>query len=239
MNSIFNSHQNFVSIIILNYNGGNIVLECVESVYQTKNIDFEIILVDNNSSDNSHFQCKKKFPEIKLFCNKENMGLAARNIGIENSEGNFIVFLDSDTIVTPSWLQNLYCSFVKNGEGLYQPKLLEKSRPDFLNSAGNMINIFGLGFSRGKNEKDVGQFNKFQEISYTSGACTFTSKQIIEKIGKINEILFSYHDDLDYGWRGQLLKIPSYYEPKSIVYHLGSPTMKWSGIKFYYLERHR
>ena len=229
----------FVSIIIVNFNGGEIVYECIDSIYQTVLNEFEIILIDNKSLDNSHRKCKQKWPEIKLIENDENIGLTARNIGIDNARGEFIVFLDSDTIVTKGWLENLHKSFKENGEGLYQPKLLEKNRPDTINSAGNMINILGMGFSRGKGEKDEGQYEKFQEIGYTSGACTFTSSKVIKKIGNINKIFFSYHDDLDYGWRGWLQKIPSYYEPKSKIYHLGSPTLKWSAKKFYFLERNR
>lgn len=229
----------YVSIIIVNYNGGNILIECIESIYQTVKHTFEIILVDNNSSDNSHLKCKKIFPLIKLIENDKNIGLTARNQGIKAAKGQFIVFLDSDTVVTENWLDNLLASFKDHGEGLYQPKLLEKNRPDIINSAGNMINILGMGFSRGKGEKDEGQYNKFQEIGYSSGACTFSSSKVINKIGNINKIFFSYHDDLDYGWRGWLQNIPSFYEPKSVVYHLGSPTLKWSGKKFYFLERNR
>ena len=232
-------NEPFVSIIVINFNGGDIVYECINSIYETVMNRFEIILIDNKSSDNSSEKCKKKWPEIKLIQNDENIGLTARNIGIKEVKGEFIVFLDSDTVVTKGWLENLIQSFKQNGDGLYQPKLLEKNRPDVINSAGNMINILGMGFSRGKGEKDNGQYEKFQEIGYTSGACTFTTTKIIKKIGKINKIFFSYHDDLDYGWRGWLQKIPSYYEPKSVVYHLGSPTLKWSGKKFYFLERNR
>jgi GT2 family glycosyltransferase len=234
-----NKNQHYVSIIIVNFNGGNLIHECIQSIYNTNSNNFEIILIDNNSSDNSHIECKKKWPEIKLFQNDENIGLTARNMGIKKANGEFIVFLDSDTIVTDHWLENLMDSFRKNGDGLYQPKLMDKNKPNVFNSAGNMINIFGMGFSRGKGKKDEGQYDKFQEIGYSSGACTFTSAKVIKKIGKINKIFFSYHDDLDYGWRGWLQKIPSYYEPKSKVFHLGSPTLKWSAKKFYFLERNR
>jgi GT2 family glycosyltransferase len=229
----------FVSIIILNYNGGNTVLECIKSIYETKNCKYEIILIDNNSNDNSHIICKEKFPDIALIKNDENMGMSARNVGIKTAQGNFIVLLDYDTVVEPRWLASFVDSYKKNGEGLYQPKLMEKERPNVINSAGNMINIFGLAYSRGKGEVDSGQYEKFQRISYTSGACTFSSLSTIKKIGEIDPILFAYHDDVDYGWRASLLGLPSYYEPKVIVYHYGSTTLKWSSKKFFLLERNR
>ncbi|TRZ70979.1 MAG: glycosyltransferase family 2 protein [Nitrosopumilaceae archaeon] len=229
----------FVSIIILNYNGGQHILECIESLFQTVNCKKEIILIDNNSSDNSHIVCKEKFSEIILIQNKENIGMAARNIGLKMIKGNFIVFLDSDTIVEKNWLISLVISYKKNGEGLYQPKLLEKKRRDIINSCGNMINIFGLAYSRGKGEKDTGKYDEFSRISYTSGACTFSSSMVIQKIGFVDEVFFAYHDDVEYGWRASLFDIPSYYEPKSIVFHLGSPTLEWSSKKFFLLERNR
>lgn len=233
------SNNKLTSIIILNYNGAKVMHDCIDSIYKTTKEKFEIIVIDNGSTDNSHIECKKKFPDITLIKNTENIGMTARNIGIDNSNGEYIVFLDSDTIVEANWLTNFLNSYNIHGEGLYQPKFLEMKRPNIINSAGNMINIFGLTYLRGRGEIDSGQFNDFKIISYTGGACTFASKNTIKKIGNIDPIFFAYHDDVDYGWRGWLLKIPSYYEPKSIVYHYGSPTLKWSSKKFFLLERNR
>lgn len=228
-----------VSIIILNYNGGKYLIECISSILQNTSIRNEIILIDNDSKDSSHLTCKEKFSEIILIQNEKNMGLGARNIGLKLAKGNFIVFLDFDTVVEKNWLTNLFLSYKKHGDGLYQPKLLEKKRPDVINSCGNMINIFGLAYSRGKGNKDKGQYDNFSTISYASGACTFSSSEVMKKIGFIDELLFAYHDDVDYGWRGLLLGIQSYYEPSSIVYHYGSPTLEWSAKKFFLLERNR
>ena len=102
-----------------------------------------------------------------------------------------------------------------------------------------MINVLGLANSIGRGEEERGQYNEFKKISYAPGACTFASINTIKKIGDVEPIFFAYHDDLDYGWRGQLLDIPSYYEPNSVIYHYGSPTLKWSSKKFFLLERNR
>ena len=97
MNTINN--YPLTSIVILNYNGGDDLFECIESVLQTKECKYEIILIDNGSRDNSHIKCKNEFPKIKLIENTKNIGMAARNMGIENSKADFVVFLDSDTLV--------------------------------------------------------------------------------------------------------------------------------------------
>ncbi len=237
---IIDNFESFTSIIILNYNGGNDLFECIESIYQTIDCKYEVILIDNNSTDNSHIKCKNKFPGIKLIQNDKNIGMAARNIGIKNTNSDYIVFLDSDTIVEKNWLKNFIESFKKHGDGLYQPKILEKQNRDIISSCGNMINIFGFGFAKERGKKNNLKFDEFSKISYTSGACTFSSLTTIKKIGDIDEIFFAYHDDLEYGWRASLLGIDSFFEPKSKIYHRVSLTLEKSSKKKIFLtERNR
>ena len=227
------------SIIILNYNGGKLIETCIKSVFNNS-MNFELILIDNNSSDNSQIICKRKFPEIMLYENEQNIGLTARNIGINKAKGEFIVFLDSDTVVEKEWLKNLIQSFKKHGKGLYQPKILEKQNKKIISSCGNMINIFGFGFARERGKEDNLEFEEFSKIGYTSGACTFSSLSTIKKIGDIDEIFFAYHDDLEYGWRASLLGIDSFFEPKSKIYHRVSLTLKKSSKeKIFLTERNR
>jgi len=102
-----------------------------------------------------------------------------------------------------------------------------------------MIHVFGFGYSRGKGEGDIGQYDKPEVIGYSSGACLFMSSKILDKIGMFDPFLFAYHDDLDLGWRAAQLGIKSYYIPKSIVYHADSYSFKWSSYKFFLLERNR
>ena len=116
-NDKYSENDNLVSVIIINFNGGNYILDCVDSVIKTTNSHFEIILIDNNSTDNSSNLCKDKFDEIRLFQSSKNLGMAARNIGLDNAKGKFIVFLDADTVVEPNWLSVLLSSYKKHGSG--------------------------------------------------------------------------------------------------------------------------
>ena len=229
-----------VSIVILNYNAGNLLLDCIESIFKTRYDNFEVIVVDNASKDNSHKKCKEKFSKIHLIENKENLGYCqGNNVGIKQAKGGFIVILNPDTIVEPEWLHELLSAYNIFGEGLYQPKLLTSENHQVFNSAGNMIQIFGFGYSRGKGEIDAGQFDKPETTGYSSGACLFTSSTTLEKIGLFDPFLFAYHDDLDLGWRAAQLGVKSYYIPKSVVYHVESFSFKWSPHKFFLLERNR
>ena len=232
--------NHLVSIIILNYNAGNLLLNCVDSVFKSTYSNFEVLVVDNISTDNSHVICKEKFEKIRLIENKENLGYCeGNNVGIRNANGEFIVILNPDTTVEPNWLDHLMSAYNEFGEGLYQPKFFSLNEKLVLQSTGNMLHIFGFGFARDKGKIDDGKMESIEKINYASGTCLFTSKIVLDKIGLLDPFLFLYHDDLDLGWRAAHIGINSFYVPKSIIYHAESYSIKWSSKKFYWLERNR
>ena len=193
MNKKENNLKNLpkISIIILNYNAGELLLDCVESIFHTNYSNYEIILVDNASKDDSYKECKKEFEKIILIENSQNLGYCeGNNIGIKEAKGDFIVILNPDTTVDPTWLDELLLAYDVYGDGIYQPKLLSMENTKKFNSAGNMIHIFGFGFSRGKDEDDVGQYNVPEKINYASGACLFTTCDIMKKINSFDSFLF-------------------------------------------------
>ena len=234
------SENPLVSVIVLNYNAGELLLNCIESIKKSAYKNLEIIVVDNISTDKSQKICKEKYPDIKLIQNDENFGYCeGNNIGIREAKGDYIIILNPDTIVESNWIKELISAYNKFGEGLYQPKHLSLNEKTVYMSAGNMLNIFGFGYAREKGNKDENQFNKIEEISYASGTCLFTSSAVLKKVGLFDPFIFLYHDDLDLGWRASQLGIKSYYVPTSIIYHAESYSLKWNAEKFYWLERNR
>jgi GT2 family glycosyltransferase len=233
--------NSLVSVIILNYNDIEHIENCLDSVFKTIGCKFEVLLVDNASTDGSSLNCKKKFPQIRLYQNKENLAMAGRNIGIDNANGDYIVFLDSDATVDPCWLENLIKSYLTHGQGLYQGKILETNNPQIIGSSGNLLNIFGFGYARGNGENDIGQYENFEQISFPVGACLFSSLETIKKIGYFDEsnLLYLMYDDVDYGWKALTLGIFSFYEPKSIIYHPKSTSSKLTSHKMFLLNRNR
>ena len=230
-----------ISIVILNYNAEKFLDECINSIYKTEKINFEIILVDNASTDKSYKECIQKFPEIKLIENKKNLGYCeGNNVGIRASKGEFVVILNPDTVVTPTWLNELFSAYQENGNGIYQPKILATTDHDMLLSSGQFIQLFGFGYSRGKGEKHVEESKDVEKIGYASGTCLFTSKNILEKLEYFDPFLFAYHDDLDLCWRASMFGISSFYVPSSIIFHpIEGYSFKWSKFKFYLMERNR
>ena len=234
------SENPLVSVIVLNYNAGELLLNCIESIKKSAYKNLEIIVVDNISTDKSQEVCKEKYPDIKLIQNNENFGYCeGNNIGIRVAKGDYITILNPDTIVESNWIEELISAYNKFGEGLYQPKHLSLNEKTVYMSAGNMLNIFGFGYAREKGKKDQNQFNKIEEINYASGTCLFTSSNVLKKVGLFDPFIFLYHDDLDLGWRASQLGIKSYYVPTSIIYHAESYSLKWNAEKFYWLERNR
>jgi len=234
------SENLLVSVIVLNYNAGELLLNCIESIKKSAYKNLEIIVVDNISTDKSQKICKEKYPDIKLIQNDENFGYCeGNNIGIREAEGDYIIILNPDTIVESNWIEELISAYNKFGEGLYQPKHLSLNEKTVYMSAGNMLNIFGFGYAREKGNKDENQFNKIEEIGYASGTCLFTSSAVLKKVGLFDPFIFLYHDDLDLGWRASQLGIKSYYVPTSLIYHAESYSLKWNAEKFYWLERNR
>tara|TARA_B100000029_G_scaffold504510_1_gene583503 strand:- start:59 stop:1111 length:1053 start_codon:yes stop_codon:yes gene_type:complete len=232
--------KGLTSIVILNYNGELFLKNCLESVIINTKREFEIIVVDNNSPDNSAKMIKDDFPDCKFILNQENVGVPeGLNIGIRNSVGEFIILMNNDVKVTEGWLDDFFYAYEKYGIALYQPKFVKMNDPDILDGTGDMINLFGFGFARDKGKKDSKKHNSIEEISYASGTCMFLPRKIVEEIGYFDHRLFAYHEELDFGWRARLAGYSSFYVPKSVIQHYGSAGWGWSGKKFYFLERNR
>lgn len=231
--------DNLVSIVLLNYNAGELLSDCIESIFKTNYDNYEVILVDNASTDASYKKCKEKFNEIHLIENKKNLGYCeGNNVGIREAKGQYVAILNPDTKVESNWLDELVTAYKKHGDALYQPKILAFENKIF-ETAGNMLQIFGFGYPKGRGELDSNQYDVPGKIGYASGACLFTSMKVLNKIGYFDPFLFLYHDDLELGWRAAQRGIQSLYVPTTIIYHLASYNLKWSEQKFFWLERNR
>ena len=234
------SESPLVSVVVLNYNAGELLLNCIDSLKKSTYTNLEILVVDNISTDGSQKKCKEKFPDVELIQNNENLGYCGgNNVGIKKAKGEFIVILNPDTIVEKNWIDELILAHREFGDGLYQPKILSLNEENIIQSTGNMLHIFGFGYARDKGNKISDKKEEIEKIGYASGTCLFTSRNVIEKIGLLDEFLFLYHDDLDLGWRAAQVGINSYYVPKSKIFHVESYSLKWSSKKFYWLERNR
>jgi GT2 family glycosyltransferase len=209
------------SIIIVNYNAGSKLVECVESVFRSTS-DFELILVDNGSTDGSLSPVEIGFPEAIIVRNAKNIGFArANNLAIRKAMGRWIVLLNPDTRVTKNWLQNLVkCADSSDDIGMVQPKLLRMDGKT-LDSAGHVFN-FRTCFARdrGSGEIDRGQYEAAEEVEGCSFACAAIKREVIMKVGVLDDKMLLFYDDTDFSIRARIAGWKLYYCPGSVVFHL-------------------
>ena len=211
------------SIIIVNYNGGSKLLDCLDSVFK-HTTNFESFLVDNASADNSPLQVEERFPEVVVIRNSENLGFAgANNIGIRKAKGRWVVLLNPDTKVTENWLDNLVeCARSSEDIGLVTPKLLYMDRRT-INSTGHIFD-FRKGFAsdRGAGERDQGQYDFGEEVASCCFACVAIKREVVKQIGLLDAKMLLYYEDVDYSIRARLAGWKLMYCPNSVVLHHGS-----------------
>lgn len=237
--SVRNDNKNpFTSVIIVNFNGKADLEECLPSVLRQNYSNFEVILVDNSSNDDSVVFVRRNYPSIKIIQNNKNYGYAkGNNIASQATSGKYIVVLNPDTVVEENWLSELVRVMEENPRaGACQPKILLYDQPDTINTDGNMINFLGFGWAGNHKIKDLHE-NEVKNVAYPSGCSVILRKSTLDKVGLFDEYLFMYHDDLDLGIRMRLIGYDILCNPKSVVYH--KYTFMTNKHKFYFLERNR
>ena len=204
-----------VSIIILNFNGKSYLKKCLESLMKVKYPKFEIILVDNNSSDDSIEFVKNRFPSVIIIKLDKNYGCCyPRNVGAKKATGDLLLFLDNDTIVDPQFMTELVNVIKKDPKiTICQCMLL---KPDGeVDSSGDFIDALGSCFS----SKD--RIKETREILSARGASIMVRKDAFEKLGGFDNKFVWGFEDIDLGWRNWIIGNKSVLAPNSIVYHLG------------------
>jgi GT2 family glycosyltransferase len=234
-----------LSIIIPHHGGFNILNECLESLKKSTFNNYEIIVVDNNSQDDSIIKVKNKFPDINILTLKKNLGYAGGcNKGAVESNGELLLFLNNDTTHNPNWIEPLVNLMKKDNKiGSIQPKILninKKQLFDYAGGSGGFIDIFCFPYTRGRIfnhiEEDEGQYDNQQEIFWASGCAFITRKDLFLKI-LFDTKLFAYMEEIDYNWKSILLGYKNLVEPKSIVYHSGGTLENRTFLKSYFNHR--
>ena len=152
--------QPLVSIVVLNFNAKDFLIKCIDSIFQSQYKDFEVILVDNASEDDTYKICKENHPEINLIINQENLGYCGgNNVGIKNATGEFIIILNPDTLVDPNWINE----FLLQEFSIKVPILYGGSVT--ASNCGSMIDLENIsGFLIGTSSLDVNEFSSICSI---------------------------------------------------------------------------
>jgi len=220
-----------VSIVVLNYNGKEMLERCVSSLINQTYPNFEIIFVDNSSTDGSVEFIKQKYganPKLKIVVNDRNYGpVEGNNIGARLATGEYIVFLNNDTETERNCLSrlvNVLESDITIGAAGCKQLLMED--PKRLQGIGSFVDIYGFSYLEGEGEKDVGQYDRTIEIFSGGTTALIVRKEVLSKVGFLDSKFVYGLDDVDLCWRIWLSGYRIVYVPDARVYHLVGSTSK-------------
>lgn len=219
-----------ISVIVLNYNSRQFLELCLKSLFNTKYKNFEVVFVDNASTDGSVELINNRYgnnPNLKIIKNSDNLGFAkGNNVGVKHSRGDYIVFLNPDTQVHPNWLKQLIKTMQSDQTiGAAQSKLLLAQNGNRLESTGHFIDYCGiesLESTQITGQMDSNQHNKINDIFYARGAAMIVKRKVLEEVGLFDHVYFTDHEEIDLCWRIRLKGYRIVCVPTSIVYHARS-----------------
>ncbi len=237
-----------LSVIIVNYNVEYFLEQCLYSVKRAlKKIDGEMIVVDNNSTDRSNLMVKKKFPEVKLIENKENLGFSrANNQGIKIAKGEYVLLLNPDTVVEDDTFEKVV-EFMDShpdagalgvkmvdGAGNFLPES-KRGLPTPLTAFYKMFGLSSLfPKSRRFSKYHLGYLdeNEIHEVEILAGAFMLLRKKVLDEIGLLDETFFMYGEDIDLSYRIIKAGYKNYYFPKTRIIHYKGESTKKSSVNY-------
>jgi len=232
-----------VSVIILNHNGKKFIASCINSVLKSSFSNFEIVILDNASTDNSYIYLKKKYgsnSKVKLYrSNKQLYFTGGNNYAADKATGNLLFFLNSDTVIDKECIKNLVNSIDKN-KTLVQPKILFYNEPNIIDNIGGHYDNIGIAHAIGRGQGDYGQYNKKTKLDYVNGTAFIIPKSLFKKLSGFSKRYRYYYEDVDLCLRAKKFGYSCKSEPSALVYHKNSLTFTNNvplyTRKYYYLR---
>lgn len=233
-----------VSVVVVNWNGQDLIPGCLSSLAAQTFTDFELIVVDNGSTDGSLALLDSAPLPLRLIRNTENKGFCgANNQGINSARGKFIALLNNDAEADPGWLAALVDA-VERGDGppcgMVASKVLLFDDRTRIDKVGHLIYPDGQNRGRGSGEIDDGQYDELGETLWPDGCAALYSADMLRQIGGFDEDFFAYADDAELGLRGRIAGWNALYAPQAVVYHRGGTTLgRYSSRRVFLIERNR
>ncbi len=225
-----------VSIVILNWNGKKFLKNCLTSLSKINYPNYEIIVVDNASTDGSVPYIKNNFPKVRLLENKKNQGFAqGNNSGFKLAKGEYILFLNNDTKVTPNFLTEMISDFKGDPKiGCIQPQIRVMRESNLIDEVGSYISFTGFLYHFGyRKPYDLKKYNVKREIFSAKGACIIFPRKVLNKIGVFDRDFFIFFEESDLCFRVWLSGYKVIYEPRSLIYHVvGGDTISSDKYKY-------
>jgi GT2 family glycosyltransferase len=214
-----------VTVIILNWNGKEATSECLDSIRNVRYQNFEVILSDNGSDDGSQAYFRSNFSWVNLLENQSNLGFAGgNNAAIRlalRGKPDYILLLNNDTVTDPLFLSELvHAGEARKEVGILNPKIYFYDDPDMLWYAGGKLSLLrGVARHRGFGQIDSAKFDQPQPVNFITGCAFFIKREVIEKIGLLDEEMFCYGEDADWSLRAIKAGYKGWYVPTAKVWH--------------------
>jgi GT2 family glycosyltransferase len=216
------------AIVILNYEGLRHLDGCFASL---RALDypagrFEVVLVDNGSTDGSQAAVRERHPWVRLVENSENRGFAAAcNQGAAQVGAEVVVFLNNDMRVEPGWLRELVAPLARGECRMTTAKMLSWDGK-LINSAGGGVNFHGIGIQHGYLREPAPEHDVPRKSLFACGGAMASERATFLELGGFDEEFFAYYEDVDLGWRAWVAGHEVHYAPKAVCYHHHSSTSK-------------
>lgn len=222
------------------YNGHTLLVSCLASLRRQSypRGRFEVIVVDDASTDDTADLVRSQYPEVKLVTLAQNSGfIVACNAGVSQAQGEVLVLLNNDTEAEPGWLESLVQGLMAHPRaGAAASKLLLFERRDYLHTTGDLMGVGGIPRNRGVWELDRGQYDNDLWVFGACGGAAAYRRVAWQQAGGFAPELFMYLEDVDLAWRLQLLGWKTVYIPEARVYHKVSAT-GGGALASYYVGR--
>jgi len=228
-----------ISVIVVNWNRRELLRACLESIRKQQAVEFEVIVVDNGSTDGSADLAESS--GARVIRNRENRGFcAANNQGIQAARGDLIALLNNDAEAEPGWLAALASAFTGQDTGMAASKILVYEEPTRIDKVGHLIYPDGQNRGRGTGAIDRGQFDRTEECLWPDGCAAMYRKRMLDQVGGFDEDFFAYGDDAELGLRARIAGWKCTYVPAAVVrHHRGATLGLGSARRLELIERNR
>lgn len=216
-------HLSKVGIVILNWNGFEDTVECLASIVAIDYPNFEIIVVDNGSSDGSGEAISRRYPHVKIIKNEKNLGYTGgNNVGIINalkSGSEYVWLLNNDTTVETDTLSKLVKNFEDNPQnGILSPIIYEYVNPQEVQYCGCYADLKSFQFRSISNLKKI-RLIGLDKLTYIWGTALLVRKEVFERVGLLNEKYFAYFEDYEFSNRASKAGFKCRIETSAKIYH--------------------
>lgn len=214
-----------VSVVIPNFNGIQYLSDCLASLSLQNFQDFDVIVVDNASTEPGLMECMAKYPTVRLIQRADNGGFSvAVNEGICASSAEYVILLNNDITVNADFVGALADAMEEKKDAFsIQAKMVSMHNPEVMDDAGDFYTVLGWAVAKGKG-KASSKYDKSCRIFSACAGAAIYRKSILDQIGLFDENHFAYLEDIDIGYRARLMGYNNYYEPKAVANHAGSAT---------------